>query len=67
MLGTVIQFIIFSALTFLIMQAGILYKYNPETLEYEYFELTTMEILLMCSLLCCTDVVAAVACIKYEE
>lgn len=26
-----------------------------------------MEILLMCSLLCCTDVVAAVACIKYED
>lgn len=26
-----------------------------------------MEILLMCSLLCCTDVVAAIAVIKYEE
>lgn len=26
-----------------------------------------MEILLMCSLLCCTDVVAAVSIIKYEE
>jgi NhaP-type Na+/H+ or K+/H+ antiporter len=26
-----------------------------------------MEILLMCSLLCCTDVVAAIAVIKYEQ
>jgi sodium/hydrogen exchanger-like protein 6/7/sodium/hydrogen exchanger 8 len=26
-----------------------------------------MEILLMCSLLCCTDVVAAISIVKYEE
>lgn len=35
--------------------------------NYEKFELSIMEILLMCSLLCCTDVVAAIAVIKYEE
>lgn len=35
--------------------------------EYEQFQLSIMEILLMCSLLCCTDVVAAISIIKYEE
>ena len=34
---------------------------------YEQFTLSFMEILLMCSLLCCTDVVAAIAVIKYEQ
>ena len=46
---------------------GVLYKYNPETGITESFELSIMEILLMCSLLCCTDVVAAIAVIKFEE
>ena len=31
------------------------------------FELGIMEIMLMCSLLCCTDVVAAISIVKYEE
>lgn len=42
-------------------------KYDPETELNEPFELSIMEILLMCSLLCCSDVVAAVAVIKYED
>lgn len=41
-------------------------KYDPETDTYERFTLSVMEILLMCSLLCCTDVVAAIAVINYE-
>jgi hypothetical protein len=45
---------------------GILMKYDPEADTYEEFELSVMEILLMCSLLCCTDVVAAIAVIKYD-
>lgn len=35
--------------------------------ETEYFKLSIMEILLMCSLLCCTDVVAAISIVKYED
>jgi NhaP-type Na+/H+ or K+/H+ antiporter len=46
---------------------GFLIKYVPETESYESFELSVMEILLMCSLLVCTDVVAAVAVINYEQ
>jgi hypothetical protein len=49
------------------MQLEITYMYDPRTGEYELLELSIMEILLMCSLLCCTDVVAAIAVIKYEE
>lgn len=45
---------------------GFLVKYVPETDTYEEFELSVMEILLMCSLLVCTDVVAAVAVINYD-
>ena len=67
LIGTVVQFTLFSLLTYLIMKTGLISKFNPETEEWEPLKLTIMEILLMCSLLCCTDVVAAIACIKYEE
>jgi hypothetical protein len=33
----------------------------------EVFELSTIEILLLSAVLCSSDVVAAVACIKYED
>lgn len=49
------------------MEFDIFTKYNHDTHEYEHFKLSVMEILLMCSLLCCTDVVAAVSIVKYEE
>ena len=65
--GTIVQFTLFSIFTYILMQFDILWKYNGETGQYEQFELTIMEILLMCSLLCCTDVVAAISIIKYEE
>jgi len=41
--------------------------YNFITKETILFSLTTKEILLMCALLCSTDVVAAISIIKYHE
>ena len=35
--------------------------------EWEVFQLSLMEILLMCSLMCSSDVVAAVACVRETE
>jgi sodium/hydrogen exchanger-like protein 6/7/sodium/hydrogen exchanger 8 len=65
--GTVLQFALFTLFTWIIMNVGVMTKYNPETDVYEEFELSMTEIMLMCSLLCCTDVVAAISIIKYEE
>ena len=65
--GTLLQFTLFSFFTWLVVQADIFWKYNSNTGEFEQFTLSMMEILLMCSLLCCTDVVAAISIIKYDE
>ena len=35
--------------------------------DYEYFELGIMESMLVSSLLCSSDVIAAISIIKYEE
>ncbi|CDW83475.1 sodium hydrogen exchanger [Stylonychia lemnae] len=65
--GTLITFSAFSIMTYIVCEFDILWKYNGHTGEYEQFTLSIMEILLMCSLLCCTDVVAAISIIKYDE
>ena len=64
--NTIVSFILFAVMTYIVMEMDFLELYDPETGEYEHFKLSVMEILLMCSLLCCTDVVAAVAVINYE-
>mmetsp|Transcript_14185 Transcript_14185/g.15856 ORF Transcript_14185/g.15856 Transcript_14185/m.15856 type:complete len:109 (-) Transcript_14185:688-1014(-) len=42
-------------------------KYIPETGVTEKFELTLREILLLCSLMCSSDVVAAVSLIDFQK
>jgi NhaP-type Na+/H+ or K+/H+ antiporter len=64
--GTLITFTAFSVMTYIVVKADILWKYNGHTGEYEQFTLSVMEIMLMSSLICCTDVVAAISIIKYE-
>ncbi|CDW88691.1 sodium hydrogen exchanger [Stylonychia lemnae] len=58
--GTLLTFIMFSILTYAFMQANIMYKTVA-------FQLSTMECLLVSSLLCSSDVIAAISIIKYEE
>jgi NhaP-type Na+/H+ or K+/H+ antiporter len=65
-LSTILQFIIFSLLTWIVVQMDILYKYSLDTGIYEPFALSGMEIMLMCSLLVCTDAVAAISIVKYD-
>ena len=50
----------------MVVKMDILWKYNGATGEYEKFELSIQEILLMCSLFSSSDVVAAVSIVKYE-
>jgi NhaP-type Na+/H+ or K+/H+ antiporter len=64
--GTLFQFIIFSFFTWILVQMDILWKFSLETGVYEPFTLTIMEIMLMCSLLVCTDAVAAISIVSYE-
>lgn len=42
-------------------------KYNTGTGETTILEMNLTEIMLMCSLLCSTDVIAAVSIVKYQE
>lgn len=44
-----------------------MYKYIPETGESVQFKLTLREILLLCSLMCSSDVVAAVSLIDFQK
>ncbi|CDW71290.1 sodium hydrogen exchanger [Stylonychia lemnae] len=67
LVNTVIQFTLFSVFTWLMFKYQTFYKYHGETGTYEQFELSIFEILLMCSLLCSSDVVAAVSLINSEK
>lgn len=65
--GTILQFIVFSFFTWIVVQMDILWKFSYETGVYEPFTLSIMEIMLMCSLLVCTDAVAAISIVKYDQ
>ena len=65
--STLLQFIVFSFFTWIVVQMDILWKYSIDTGVYEPFTLSLMEIMLMCSLLICTDAVAAISIVKYDQ
>jgi NhaP-type Na+/H+ or K+/H+ antiporter len=65
--STILQFVVFTFFTWIVVEMDILWKFSLETGVYEPFTLSIMEIMLMCSLLVCTDAVAAVSIVKYEE
>ena len=65
--STILQFFLFSFGLWLINGLGVFTKINFTTGVEEPFELSMMEILLMCSLICSSDVVAAIAVVKYEQ
>ena len=65
--GTTISFFIFSFLTYGFSQANLYYKYSYQDQVTEPFQLSLIECMLLCSLLCSSDVIAAVSILKYEE
>lgn len=68
LIGTIIAFVSFSAITVLYKDyIGSLTQTNGSTGEVTPLNLTTLEVILMCSLLCSTDVIAAVSLIKPDK
>jgi NhaP-type Na+/H+ or K+/H+ antiporter len=66
--STILQFFLFSFGLWFINGMGVFTKFNLTTgIDGVSFELSMMEILLMCSLICSSDVVAAIAVVKYEQ
>lgn len=65
--GTFACFVLFSLLTSLLFYIQPMEKYIPETGMTEEFRLTLREILLLCSLMCSSDVVAAVSLIDFQK
>ena len=61
LIGTMIAFISFSAMTIMIKNGIEVQQYNGETQVWSTLNLSNLEVLLMCSLLCSTDVIAAVS------
>jgi len=66
-IGTFVAFLSFSILNFLLFEFFSFEKYNPTDGTYSPFKLTLTEILLFSSVMCCSDTVAAVSIIKFDE
>lgn len=66
-LGTVVTYVLFAGLTIWIHSYGWMTMYDAETETWKDLVLSVPEILLMSSLLCSTDVIAAISMVKYEE
>lgn len=69
LIGTLIAFISFSSMTVLYKDyiVGEMYQTNGETGVVSILDLSTLEVILMCSLLCSSDVIAAVSLIKPDK
>ena len=70
LVGTIITFVSFSVITVIYkdyIKGGEMTQVNGKTGVVTVLDLSTMEVILMCSLLCSTDVIAAVSLIKPEK
>jgi NhaP-type Na+/H+ or K+/H+ antiporter len=65
--GTLVCFGVFTLLNLLLMKLNFMWQYNGETKEYTPFTLDILPIMLISSLLCSSDVIAAMCLIKFEE
>lgn len=68
--GTFIAFISFTVMTIVYkdyIADGKMTKVDGETGEVSILEMSTVEVIIMCSLLCSTDVIAAVSLINPEK
>lgn len=66
-LGTFVAFFSFSAMTIWMSRQEWMWQYDFINSEWTKLVLTNEECLLMCSLLCSSDVIAAVSIISYEN
>lgn len=66
-LGTFTCFTAFSLATIKAKDIGLMKQWDGKTGEWSSLELTSPECLLMCSLLCSSDVIAAISLISYDQ
>jgi len=66
-IGTLFCFAIYTAMTYGCFAAGLLKKWDDDTGAYVNLDLTMFEILSVCSLLCSSDVIAAISMISYND
>ena len=66
-LGTFVAFFLFSGMTIYLKNLGFMTQYDGATGEWSKLELTSPECMLMCSLLCSSDVIAAISLISYDK
>jgi len=66
-LGTFVAFFSFSGMTMYLNSLDYMWQIDGKTGEWSKLTLESKEILLMCSLLCSSDVIAAVSLISYEN
>ena len=66
-LGTFVAFFSFSAFTIYLKDLGYMSQYDTTLGEWSPLKLENTECLLMCSLLCSSDVIAAVSLISYDK
>ena len=67
LVATLLTFIFYSSLTKLLFEFGDLKKFNPKTGLETAWSMNSTEIMLICSILCSSDIIAAVTIIKYED
>ena len=66
-LGTFVAFFSFSAMTIYMNKLGFMWQYDFMNEEWTKLVLENEECLLMCSLLCSSDVIAAISLVSYEQ
>jgi len=70
-LSTVVCFIVLSLTTIGIFKAGWIYKYDVKqpdgSWSHSEVQMPTVEITLLCAMLCSSDIIAAVSLVKYKE
>jgi NhaP-type Na+/H+ or K+/H+ antiporter len=65
--GTFVAFFSFSGMTIYLKNLGFMKQYDGETGQWSDLELTSPECMLMCSLLCSSDVIAAVSLLSFDK
>lgn len=65
--GSLFTFVIFVVLTWLVFEYCNIEVYYPDTGTTEPFTLTMIEIMLVCSILVSSDIIAAMAILNFEE
>jgi len=65
--GSIFTFVVFVLLTWLLFNTVDMTKWDPDVQDYVPFKLELIEIMLVCSILVSSDIIAAMSILKFEE